>query len=185
MAFEKYLNKFQKVADQLDKKLLDKKQIEVAVGVVFNSAFLKMYKRSWANQNEDLLTSPSRIFFSVWINDRTISEQKIFYNIHALKLRQLRGYSIESRKFADRFRASFKKFQYSWENVSVKFRPLTLMEGWKKFSAEKLESIIVSLAKNFSEIDYLIDETLKTFETDKTLFPTRSVGINTKHPKQQ
>ena len=110
MDFENYLAKFQKAADQLDKKLLREKQIEVAVGTVLNSVFLKLYKKSWANPSPDPLTAETRIFFSVWINDPAIEEQKLLYNIHALKLRKLKGYSIQSRKFADAFRKSFKEF---------------------------------------------------------------------------
>src|SRR5271154_4582625 len=95
-----YLDKFQKAADRLDKKLLSEKEVEVAV-VMYGEGcvVLKLFKRSWTNQFQDPLTSESRIFFSVWISDSTIEEQKILYNIHALKLRQLKGYSIQSRNF--------------------------------------------------------------------------------------
>lgn len=59
-----YLDKFKKVADQLDKKLLGKKQIKVAI-VEFGKdcIVLKLYKKSWANPFQDTLTSESRIFF--------------------------------------------------------------------------------------------------------------------------
>ena len=50
------------------------------------------------------------IFFSVWIN-AGIKEHKLFYNIHALKLRQLKGYNITSRKFASDFREQFKSHE--------------------------------------------------------------------------
>ena len=86
MNFTYYLDKFQQSANRLDKKLLAKKQIEVAVGIYQDSVFLKLYKKAWANKVPDPLAAASRIFFSVWINDKLIQEQKIFYNIHALKL---------------------------------------------------------------------------------------------------
>lgn len=159
-----YLNEFQKVANQIDKKVLSKKQLEVAVGLYEDSVFLKLYKRSWANNFQDPLTSESRIFFSVWINDSTLSKQKIFYNIHALKLRQLKGYSIESRKFADAFRVDFKKFEHKWKNVSVKFGPLTLMQGWIEMDFKNFNNTILQLAKNFVEIEYLIDANLANFK---------------------
>jgi len=163
MDFTYYLDKFQKASDQLDKKILDKKQIEVAVGIYKNSVFLKLYKKTWANKFQDPLTSDSRIFFSVWINDPVIKEQKIFYNIHALKLRQLKGYSIQSRKFADIFRDSFKDFEHKWKNVSVKFGPLTLMEGWLEIDLDNFQNEILELANNFLEIEHLVDNTLTKF----------------------
>lgn len=164
MDVEYYLDEFQKAADQLDKKLLDDKQMEVSVGIILNSVFLKLYKRSWATPFQEPLTADSRIFFSIWINDATIKEQKIFYNIHALKLRQLKGYTIQSRKFADSFRKNFKKFEEKWQNVSTDFGPLTLMEGWIKTNLKDCRGEIVKLANNFLEIDYLIDDTLVNFK---------------------
>jgi hypothetical protein len=167
MDFKNYLEKFQKAADQLNKKLPDKEQVEVAVGIYLNSVFLKLYKKSWTNQFQDPLTSESRIFFSVWINDSIIREQKIFYNIHALKLRKLKGYSIESRKFADAFRISFRNFEHKWQNVSVKFGPLTLMQGWVKTDLENFQDEIFGLANNFLEIKHLVDSNLDKFKQVK------------------
>ncbi len=160
-----YLKKFQEAADKLDKKNLTEKEIEVAVGIYQeHSVFLKLYKKSWANESENLLTAESRIFFSIWVSDITIQEQKIFYNIHALKLRKLKGYSIESRKFAETFRASFKKFEHRWKNVSTEFGPLTLMEGWIKLDEENFQNEIVDLANRFLEIEHLIDNNLAHFK---------------------
>jgi hypothetical protein len=164
MDFTYYLDKFQKSADQLDKKLLEEKQVEVAVGIYTDSVFLKLYKRSWTNKSQDPLTSESRIFFSVWISDSTIKEQKIFYNIHALKLRKLDGYSIASRDFAERFRKNFRNFEHQWPNVSVKFGPLTLMEGWIIIDLKPFDDEILKLAGQFLQIDYIIDDVLETFK---------------------
>jgi len=160
-----YLERFQNAASQIDKKLLNKKQVESAV-VMYGKdcVVLKLYKRSWTNQFQDPLTSESRIFFSVWVSDSSIKEQKLLYNIHALKLRQLKGYFIQSRKFADIFRDSFKAFENKWKNVSVDFGPLTLMEGWLKIDVENFQDDILELANNFLEIEHLVDNTLAKFK---------------------
>lgn len=160
-----YLDKFQKATNLMDKKLLNKKEVEIAV-VMYGEdcVVLKLYKRSWTNQPQDPMTSISRIFFSIWINTSMKAEKKIFYNIHALKLRQLKDYSIQSKKFAERFRESFKIFEHNWKNVSVNFGPLTLMQGWLKLSPEKLQGDVLNLAKNFLEIEHIIDDTLAKFK---------------------
>jgi hypothetical protein len=160
-----YFDKFQKAADKLDKKLLDQKQVEIAV-VLYGKdcVVLKLFKRSWANRLQDPLTSESRIFFSVWLSDSSIKEQKLLYNIHALKLRQLKGYTIQSRKFASIFRDRFKTYKHKWKNVSIDFGPLTLMEGWLKVDTENFQGNILELAYNFLEIEYLIDDTLACFK---------------------
>jgi hypothetical protein len=164
MDYSLYLSKFQKAAGLLDKKILDKKQIEVAVGMYQNSVFLKLFKREWANKFQTPLTSDSRIFFSVWVNDSIIKQQKICYNIHALKLRQLNGYSITSRNFAESFRTKFKTVEHQWANVSIQFGPQTLMQGWVKLDLKSFQDEVLELAIHFLEIDYLVDDTLEIFK---------------------
>jgi hypothetical protein len=159
-----YLERFQNAANQIDKRLLALNQLEVAIGLYKDSVFLKLYKKSWASPLQDPLIAETRIFFSVWINDSTMQEQKLLYNIHALKLRQLKGYSIESKKFADSFRGRFKKFEHKWRNVSLNFGPLTLMQGWIKIDLENFQNEIVGLSNNFIEIGHLIDNTLANFK---------------------
>ena len=160
-----YLDKFQTAADKLDKRLLTKKQVESAVVIYGKDCIvLKLYKKSWTNQFQDPLTSESRIFFSVWISNSSIKEKRLLYNIHALKLRQLKGYSIQSKKFADIFRDSFKAFKHNWKNVSVDFGPQTLMEGWLNIDLENFQEEILELANNFLEIEHLVDDTLAYFK---------------------
>ena len=164
MDFTLYLQKFQAAARHINKKKLAKKQIEVAVGIYQQAVFLKLYKKQWANKTPDPVTSPSRIFFSVWITDSMIKEQKIFYNIHALKLRHLDGYAITSRDFANNFRIKFKPYGHQWPNVSVQFGPLTLMEGWVNAGIKNLNEEILILANQFLEIDHLIDNVLEIYK---------------------
>jgi hypothetical protein len=149
MNYKDYIGTFQKAAGKLDKNVLQKRQVEVAVGEVLNSVFLKLYKKSWTNPFQDPLTADTRIFFSIWLNDAAINNQKIFYNIHALKLRHLKGYSIQSRKFANTFRESFKNYAHEWQNISMNFESLTLMEGWHKIDLENFQSDIVNLSNSF------------------------------------
>lgn len=164
MDFTLYLQKFQAAANHINKKKLAQKQMEVTVGIYQQAVFLKLYKKQWANKTPDPLTSPSRIFFSVWITDDMIKAQKIFYNIHALKLRHLDGYAIASRDFAHNFRKKFNPFEHQWPNVSVQFGPLTLMEGWVKTSLKNLSEEILILANQFLEIDHLIDNVLEIYK---------------------
>ena len=159
-----YLERFQNAANQIDKTLLAQKQLEIAVGLYQDSVFLKLFKKSWASPLQDPLSAETRIFFSVWINDSAIPEQKLFYNIHAFKLRKLPGYSIESRKFADDFRSRFNAFAHKWPNVDSNFGPLTLMQGWIKTDLAQLETEIIQLSNKFLELEHLIEITLVKFK---------------------
>lgn len=162
-----YLENFQKIVNQLDSKLLSTKSIEVSVGIYLDSVFIKLYKKSWASNHQEPLTAESRIFFSVWVNDSTLEKQKIMYNIHALKLRKFSGYKIQSRNFAEVFRESFKDHENNWQNVSVNYGPLTLMEGWIKLDLENLQEEVLKLANNFLEVEHLVDDTLNQFKLVK------------------
>ncbi|SNR93848.1 hypothetical protein [Flavobacterium sp. ov086] len=159
-----YLGEFQKVANRLDQKLLKEKSIEVSVGIYLDSVFIKLYKKSWSNNHQEALTAESRIFFSVWINDSILEKQRIMYNIHALKLRKLKGYTIQSRKFADEFRNDFKDYESNWPNVTTNHGPLTLMEGWVKLNLGNFQEDVLELSTNFLEVESLIDETLDKFK---------------------
>lgn len=159
-----YLENFQKIANKLDQKLLKEKSIDVSVGIYSDSVFIKLYKKSWASNPQEALTAESRIFFSVWIDDTTIEKHKIMYNIHALKLRKLKGYTIQSRKFAELFREDFKSHENNWPNVSVNHGPLTLMEGSIKLELENFQEEVLKLAHNFLEMEHLVDRTLNCFK---------------------
>lgn len=163
MDLKQYIKLFREAAGEVNKNVLREKQIELAVGEVLDSVFLKLYKKSWANSPGNPLTTETRIFFSVWVNEKTLREQKIYYNIHALKLRKLKGYAIESRKFAAVFRACFEKYRDEWPNVMVDLGPLTLMEGWIEPDSEKVPEQVTLLANNFLKIAHLIDEALVQF----------------------
>ena len=130
-----YLSEFEKAAGSLDAGLLAQKGLDVEVGVWLGSVVLRMHKKAWANKPFERPQSDAAIFFSIWLNEKDVKPSRLFYNIHALKLRQLRGYKITSRDFAADFRAGFKPFARHWPNVSVDFGPLNLMEGWTTLDA--------------------------------------------------
>ena len=161
-----YLKAFRQIATALKNDL--RSEDLLAAAVTYGESFvLKIYKSSWSNIFTNPLTDPltaeTRIFFSIWVNEQAGIEQKLFYNIHALKLRHLRGYKIESRKFAAQFREYFKLVKYEWPNVSVDFGPLTLMEGWVIPDPEGFQQQVTDLAKKFIKIAPLIDQTLAQF----------------------
>jgi hypothetical protein len=158
-----YLPQFEQVAQQLQASLLNKKGMQIKTGVWLNSAVLRLQKDNWINKPDKEGNSSSRIFFSVWINEQGIKESRLFYNIHALKLRHLDGYLIESRKFAFAFREKFNAFMQDWPNVSIAFGPLTLMQGWKQIDLNDFKHDISELANRFLTIDHIIDELLDNY----------------------
>ena len=155
-----YLDKFQKSVDHFNMESFRQKGLECKIGIWLQSVVLKIQNRSWINATPTSRPFEESIFFSVWLNDELIQNDKLYYNIHALKLRELKGHAIKSREFADAFRAKFKPFEKEWPNVSVNFGPLTLMEGWVRLDDKNLEDTIRDLAYKFLKIEFIIDDLL-------------------------
>ena len=163
-----YLAEFEQAASKLDRNLLAARKLEIEVGVWLESVVLRLQKKAWANKPYERPQTDAAIFFSIWLNDKEIKENKIYYNIHALKLRQLQGYKITSREFASAFRKKFKRFEKHWPNVRVDFGPQTLMEGWVRLDTGALAEDVGKLAGRFLEIDGLIDELLDGYRSSVT-----------------
>lgn len=161
---EIYLNKFENAVKTFDKKALEKSRLEIQTGIWLNSVVLRLQKKHWANNPDEKPHSGSAIFMGIWIDQEAFSKKILKYNIHALKLRELNGYALQSRAFADSFREKFKEFEQKWENVSIQFGPQTLMEGWIPLKDERIYEDILNLIKSFIEIVPLIDETLLEFQ---------------------
>jgi hypothetical protein len=163
MNFKLYLEKFEKASKSLDKKVLETKGIQIQTGIWLDSVVLRLQKRHWANKPNEKPHTDSAIFMGIWMDNEAIANNKLFYNIHALRLRQLNGYKLQSRAFAMSFREKFEPHKQNWSNVSTDFAPQTLMEGWKEFKLEDLQEIVCELAHNFLDISDLIESTLLEF----------------------
>ena len=157
-----YLPLFQQAVDQLDRTQLNQKQLQAETGIWLDTVILRIQKQHWANNPDEKPQTGSAIFFSIWINDDDTREPKLFYNIHALKLRKLNGYVLTSRKFADDFREQFNDLKHDWPNVSMNFGPQTLMQGWQPVNLEYLVNDILKIANKFTEIDFIIDTLLNS-----------------------
>jgi hypothetical protein len=123
---------------------------------------LKLQKPSWTNDPMDRVGNTSGIFFSIWMNNRSMMKNRANYNIHALKLRDLKGYSIKSRDFAFDFRNAFASMRGAWPNVRVEGGPQTLMEGWIKTDSVQVEKEMLDLMDGFESLSPLIDRLLES-----------------------
>ena len=137
-------------------------------GAYMGSAVLKLQKASWTNDSMDKIRNESGIFFAIWVDDKSLRRNRASYSIHALKLRQLRGYALTSRNFAEAFRARFKKLQKAWPNVRVDYGPQTLMQGWIEIHPVHFERDVVALMKSFATTSAMIDELLKEASAERS-----------------
>jgi len=130
-------------------------------GLYNDCCVLKLQKAAWTNDRMDQLRNETGIFFSIWTNAKAAAgKNRANYNIHALKLRQLAGYSITSRDFANEFRENFSSLCAAWPNVSVDYGPLTLMQGWIEVDVNRFEKDALALMERFQSVSPLIDRLL-------------------------
>ena len=127
---------------------------------------VRLYREDWLLNG---VTPSVGVFFSVWTNSSDTSP-RLHYNIHALRMRKLPSYRITSREFAEEFRGKFQKLAKLWPNVSVKYGPLNLMEGWTELNAKSFESDVLQLMNRFSDIAPIIDTML---DRRRVSFPIR------------
>jgi len=125
-----------------------------------NCCVLKLQKPSWTNDPMHRIQNQSGIFFSVWNDRASQKKDRVFYNIHALKLGELGGYAITSRDFARDFRDRFEAMRDQWPNVRLDFGPATLMQGWIAKEEEGLGKNILLLLERFRRISPIIDDLL-------------------------
>ena len=122
---------------------------------------LKLQKPTWTNDDMQQFQNQSGIFFSIWLEQNAAETSRANYNIHALKLRQLRGYKLTSRNFATDFRHHFAPLQKDWPNVSTGFGPQTLMQGWFDIVAKTFPRDVIRLISRFEKVSPIIDKLLK------------------------
>lgn len=128
-------------------------------GFYTNCTVLKLQKPFWTNDSMAQVRNRSGIFFSIWINAESARKSRASYNIHALKLLEMKSYRITSKDFALEFRKKFVKTP--WPNVSVDYGPLTLMEGWETVSLNQLEETVLPMLERFHQVSPLLDHLLE------------------------
>lgn len=125
------------------------------------AAVLKFFKPHWLQEPPN--SSPpavAGIFFSVWIDDDAMDKRGVHYNLHALKLRQLAGHALESRKFASAFRALFAPCSAGWPAVKMAYGPQTLFQGFVKCSPARVEAAALGLVRKFIPLGAMVDDLL-------------------------
>ncbi|MBS1512338.1 MAG: hypothetical protein JST86_15935 [Bacteroidetes bacterium] len=160
MSYLSYKKEFDAALHAIDKKVAAQQHLQLFVCEVLDAIAFKAYKTEWSSDHNNPMHAEGRIFFSVWVTDKTIAENKLYYNIQALKLRKFKNYVLTSRDFALQFRQQFAKHQKHWPNVSVHFGPATLMQGWIPLNEKTMGNDIVELLGAFTTISPVLDDLL-------------------------
>jgi hypothetical protein len=151
---KQFFDEFKKIKGIYDRAVSAKSGLVCVIGVFEGCPYVRLHRDSW-------ISGKAGIFFSVWTDQDSRSTGRVHYNIHALKLRQLKTYVITSRAFADDFRKHFKALDKSWPNVRVDYGPLNLMQGWIDLREDTFERDVLRLMNQFAEIRPIVDRLLE------------------------
>jgi hypothetical protein len=151
---KEFLDEFKKIKGIYDKASSLKSGLVCVTSVFEGCPGIRLHRHSW-------ISGKAGIFFSVWTDQDSRSTGRLHYNIHALKIRQLKTYVITSRAFADDFRKHFKALDSSWPNVRVDYGPLNLMQGWIDLREDTFEHDVLRLMNQFAEIRPIVDRLLE------------------------
>lgn len=157
---DQFLEVFNRVIEK-NHAVLEENRINSFAGWWYDSWVLKLQKKGWSSTALHESPIHSGIFFSIWLTEQDLQKSVFNYNIHALKLRELEGYKIKSREFANDFRSAFAPDQSSWKNVSVSYGPLTLMQGYMPLDMKNFEKDVDNLVKKFIPLCPVIDQLLE------------------------
>lgn len=160
---QQFLDVFEHIKTQNGKAIFDSTQLHCKVGSYGGCAVLKLLKKTWTNDSMDVVPNESGIFFSIWIGEESLRGKRVWYNIHALKMRYLKGYTIKkSSDFCADFRTKFEDHRDAWPNISTHYGMLTLMQGWIALNPASLGTDALQLMNRFVELAPMIDELLAT-----------------------
>lgn len=132
------------------------------------TAALYVAKPHWTNRFDERRESTSGIFFTVWVTPALIERSRLAYNVHSLKLRELQGYKLASRKFAEEFRQTVRPYVRAWPNISMDFGPLTLLQGYDNYAAKSFEPTVTRRVLDFVEVHQAIDRLIDKHKLDSS-----------------
>lgn len=123
----------------------------------------KLRQHHWSTDPPEAVVSTVDIFFSVWIEIGVQDAKllKLQYNLHALKLRQLKPYRLESRKFAADFRKEFLSHQHLWPDARIDFGPQTLFQGSFVCRESQIGAAAFDLAEAFLPLADVVNRLLE------------------------
>lgn len=126
-----------------------------------DTAVIYVSKPSWSNRFDDTRTHTIGIFFSLWLTPTLVGQEMLAYNIHALKLRELPGFTLTAINFASEFRTRVKGLVVQWPGLRMDYGPRTLLEGRVSCTIDCLAKSTTERLVDFVGIHHVIDELLE------------------------
>jgi hypothetical protein len=159
-AMQPFLDIFANLADARADELRARHGLVVKASAGLGAAIIKLLKPSWTTDAPELFLNTNGLFFSVWVDEACVAHRRARFNLHAKKLRSIKGEAFPAREFARSFRAEAGDALKAWPAIVYPKGPITLFEGHVPLHAQTLHAETSALLDRFIEMLPLIDRML-------------------------
>jgi hypothetical protein len=135
--------------------------LTIKTGEGLGAAILKLLKPSWTTDTSDEILNTNGLFFGIWIDAECEAKGIARYNLHAKKLRFIKGEKFAAREFARSFRAQGKDELEGWPNWSFPKGPITLFQGHVPLDANTLHAETSALMARFARLTPMLERLLE------------------------
>jgi hypothetical protein len=157
---QSHLDVFNSLKSERATEFQTKHGLLVKTGEGLGAAILKMLKPTWTTDGPDEILNTNGLFFSVWIDAACEAQGIVRYNVHAKKLRMIKGEAFAAREFARAFRAQGKDELEGWPNWTYPKGPITLFEGHFPLDEKTLPADTSALMDRFAVLAPMLDRLL-------------------------
>jgi hypothetical protein len=147
---QKYLDIFDQLKAERAAEFEAQHGLTIKTGEGLGAALLKLLKPSWTTDAPGELLNSNGLFFGVWVDAECEAKGIARYNLHAKKLRFIRGEGFAARQFVRSFRGAADL--QDWPNVSFPKGPITLFEGHVPLDVTTLHSETSTLMDRFAKL---------------------------------
>jgi hypothetical protein len=154
---QKYLEVFDAVKAERATGLEWQHKLTIKTGEGLGAALLKVLRPNWTTDSPNELLNSNGLFFSIWVDAACEAKGIVRYNLHAKKLRMIKGENFAARDFARSFRAEHKTALAKWPNLTFPVGPITLFEGFAELDVATLGATCNTLIDRFIGLAPAID----------------------------
>lgn len=160
-----YLEIFNQLKSERASEFQGKHGLVIKTGEGLGAAILKLLKPAWTTDGPAEILNSNGLFFSIWVDAECETKGIARYNLHAKKLRYIKGVNFAAREFARAFRVRGQDELVNWPNLSFPKGPITLFQGHVPLSIATLHADTSALMDRFAALCPFVEQELTEFSS--------------------
>jgi hypothetical protein len=158
---QKYLDIFNSAKADCAAEFQAQHGLTIKTGAGLGAAIIKTLKSSWTTDGMDEILNSNGLFFSVWVDADCEAKDIARYNLHAKKLRFIKGNTFAAREFARAFRVQAQDEVTTFPDWKYPKGPITLFEGHVPLDVHTLHEETSKLMRYFAAMTPVLERLLE------------------------